>query len=92
MFGEGFRQGRPVLSKVSLRDQLVALGMPLAFGDAADFSGVSTAEKLQIGAVLHQAFIAVDEEGTEAAAATAVVGRAGSAAPAGKALVVDRPA
>lgn len=76
---------------VSLKDQLSALGMPLAFGDDADLSGITTAEKLQIGAVLHQAFVAVDEEGTEAAAATAVVGRAGSAQPLGKSIVVDRP-
>ena len=78
-------------TSVSLKEQLAALGMPLAFTGDADFSGITTAEQLHIGAVLHQAFIAVDEEGTEAAAATAVVGRAGSARPEGKALVVDRP-
>ena len=78
-------------TSVSLADQLAALGMPLAFTDAADFSGITTAEPLQIAAVLHQAFIAVDEEGTEAAAATAVLGRAGSARPTGASLVADRP-
>ena len=75
---------------VSLEDQLSALGMPLAFSDQADFSGISTQQRLQIAAVIHQAFIAVDEEGTEAAAATAVVIRAVSA-PVGKTIVVDRP-
>ncbi|MFI5053828.1 MAG: serpin family protein [Acidimicrobiia bacterium] len=77
-------------TRVSLKDQLSALGMPLAFSDGADFSGISTEEKLQIAAVVHQAFIAVDEEGTEAAAATAVVGRTLSRRM-GKALLVDRP-
>jgi serpin B len=57
-----------------LADHLSAMGMPLAFDpDRADFSGMTPDETLYIKAVLHQAFIAVDEEGTEAAAATAVV-------------------
>ncbi|MGE0708982.1 MAG: serpin family protein [Planctomycetota bacterium] len=56
----------------NLTEVLPALGMPLAFDPAkADFQGIS-ADKLWIGAVLHKAFIAVDEQGTEAAAATVV--------------------
>ncbi len=47
------------------------LGMPTAFTDRADFGGMSS-EPLQIGSVRHEAFIAVDENGTEAAAATDV--------------------
>ena len=58
---------------------LGAMGMPTAFTDSADFSGMTTEEKLLIGAVIHQANITVDEAGTEAAAATAVVMRATSA-------------
>jgi serpin B len=53
----------PVLRQLGIRD---------AFTGAADFSGITTAEPLQINAVAHQAYIDVDEQGTEAAAATAV--------------------
>lgn len=60
-------------SEFSLADMLSAMGMPAAFTNDADFSGMTTAEKLFISAVIHKAFVAVDEEGTEAAAATAVV-------------------
>jgi serine protease inhibitor len=66
-------------SKLGLADALAALGMPLAFDPGtADFSGMTTQEKLYISAVIHQANIAVDEKGTEAAAATAVVMTAGA--------------
>lgn len=76
-----------------LGETLKAMGMPLAFdGDKADFSGMTEAEKIWIGAVLHKAFIAVDEEGTEAAAATLVM-LAGRAAPSAEPVVVhaDHP-
>ncbi len=56
-----------------LRSVLQGLGMPSAFDPGrADFSGI-LADPLMIGAVLQQAFVSVDEKGTEAAAATAVV-------------------
>jgi serpin B len=59
---------------------LKAMGMPAAFdGRLADFSGITDEKPLFIGAVLHKAFVAVDEAGTEAAAATVVMMRAGSA-------------
>ncbi|MBN2565208.1 MAG: serpin family protein [Candidatus Eisenbacteria bacterium] len=52
---------------------LQALGMRDAFtGGKADFSGMTELNDLVIGPVFHKAFVAVDEEGTEAAAATAV--------------------
>jgi serpin B len=60
-------------SEFSLRDTLAAMGMPIAFTGAADFSGMTGGRDLQIAEVIHKAFVSVDEAGTEAAAATAVV-------------------
>jgi serpin B len=56
-----------------LKKTLVAMGMPLAFSGAADFSGITGNRDLFIADVVHKAFVSVDEAGTEAAAATAVV-------------------
>ena len=69
------------------------LGVTDAFGDDADFSGITDAEPLRIGAVVHKAYIDVDEHGTEAAAATAIVmaGMAAFRAPPPVTMVVDRP-
>ena len=58
--------------EVSLNDTLEALGMGIAFGSGADFSGMGPS--LFISKVKHKTFVEVNEEGTEAAAVTAVVG------------------
>jgi serpin B len=67
-------------SDFNLNETLTAMGMPDAFNpDLADFSGMldpaslPDAEKLFISDVLHKAFVKLDESGTEAAAATAVI-------------------
>jgi serpin B len=54
----------------SLNDTLAAMGMTEAFTDRADFSGMDGGRDLFISAVFHKAFVEVNEEGTEAAAAT----------------------
>ena len=59
-------------SEFSLKDTLAEMGMPIAFSGAADFSGMTGNRELFISDVIHKAFVAVDEAGTEAAAATAV--------------------
>ena len=74
-----------------LATALKELGMSLAFSPAGDFSGISTQERLAISKVIHEANIDVDEKGTEAAAATAVVMGDVAAPVEPIAVHVDRP-
>jgi len=76
----------------SLVDDLKALGMREAFSTHADFTRMTDEERLMITAVLHKAFIAVDEAGTEAAAATvAMMAPTGIDMTEPKQFVADRP-
>lgn len=59
-------------TKYFMKETLVNMGMPTAFTEVADFSGMTGMRDLFIDFVIHQAYVKVDEEGTEAAAATAV--------------------
>ncbi len=80
-------------TQASLKDALKEMGMPIAFDAGfADFSAMSPDGKdLYIQDVIHEAFIAVDEDGTEAAAATAVIVGETSAPVDVVELTVDRP-
>ena len=60
-------------SEFSLAGTLAGMGMTDAFSMAADFSGMTGNDELFIKDVVHKAFVSVDEAGTEAAAATAVI-------------------
>ena len=74
-------------SEFSLDQTLAEMGMPDAFGAGADFSGMTGTKELWISKVVHKAFVSVDETGTEAAAATAVVVRESEPTL----VTVDRP-
>jgi serpin B len=68
-------------SKFGLNDVLQSMGMTDAFSDRADFTGMTRRRDLFISAVIHQAYVDVNEEGTEAAAATGVTMKALSVGP-----------
>jgi serpin B len=60
-------------SQFNLKETLMQMGMKEPFSNFADFSGMTDANDLKIDEVIHKAFIEVNETGTEAAAATAVI-------------------
>ena len=68
-------------TKYFMGDTLSLMGMPIAFSSGADFSGMNGIKQLFISNVIHQAYVKVDEKGTEAAAATAVVMKDTAAMP-----------
>jgi serpin B len=77
-------------SGFSLKDALTTLGMADAFADA-DFSGMDGRKDIVIDDVYHKAFVAVDEKGTEAAAATGVVMRLTAVLTPAPQVKFDRP-
>ena len=78
-------------SEFSLKDTLAEMGMPVAFSGAADFSGMTGESELFISDVVHKAFVAVDEAGTEAAAATAVIMELTAVPELPVEVTIDRP-
>ncbi len=79
-------------TKYILNNTLSEMGMPSAFSDSiADFSGMTGFKGLFITHVVHKAFVAVDEEGTEAAAATGVGMGITSVPPPATPFIVDHP-
>ena len=68
-------------TQYGLSGTLAAMGMPTAFTGLADFSGMDGTRNLYISDVIHDAFVNVDEQGTEAIAATVVGMSMGAIAP-----------
>ena len=81
-FGASFDLTR-TLTQMGMRDAFRFL--------AADFSGIDGGRSLFLSAVIHKALVRVDEKGTEAAAATAVIGMRGGAPARPVAFTADRP-
>jgi len=76
-------------SEFDLKDVLKTMGMPIAFSkEGADFSGMTGSKNIYIAEVMQKGFVAVDKSGTEAAAATFVIGKFISATPS---VTVNRP-
>ncbi|RAK01900.1 serpin B [Larkinella arboricola] len=71
-----------------LNDALSQMGMPTAFTDGANFTGISTKQGLKVSYVKQNTFVAVDEKGTEAAAVTSIGVEVTSMPPS---LICDRP-
>jgi serpin B len=78
-------------SEFELVEVLASMGMPDAFSTKADFSGMSGNKDLFISAVVHKAYVEVNEEGTEAAAATGVGMKLTSVAPPPPVFKADHP-
>jgi serpin B len=76
---------------IKLSAILQSMGMSIAFSGLADFSGIDGIGGLYIGDVFHKAFVSVDEQGTEAAAATAVIVEVRCALPPPLVFQVNRP-
>lgn len=77
--------------EIKLNDVLSDMGMGIAFGSSADFTGINRGGGLRIDYVKHKSFIEVNEEGTEAAAVTIVAIERTSAGPSKTYFHVNRP-
>jgi serpin B len=75
----------------SLEAVLTRLGMGAAFGSSADFSAMDGTRSLAISEVVHKAFVAIDEAGTEAAAATAVSMATSAPVTSPRVVTLDHP-
>jgi serpin B len=76
----------------TLNDELKAMGMGIAFSDFADFTRISQDGGLAVSRVLHKTFVEVNEEGTEAAAVTAIeIIETSAEEPAKRYMTIDRP-
>ena len=78
-------------SEFSLAQTLAEMGMPVAFSANADFSGMTGNRDLSIDEVIHKSFVSVDEAGTEAAAATAVIMKLTATPGMPVDVTIDRP-
>jgi serpin B len=78
-------------TRLEIRDALSDLGMPTAFSDRADFTGMREMGGIALSAVIHEAVVQIDEEGTVAAAATGVAINFSSAPATPIPFLVDRP-
>ncbi|WP_319478994.1 serpin family protein [uncultured Draconibacterium sp.] len=77
--------------EITLNDVLADMGMGVAFGDGADFTGINKGGGLKIDYVKHKTFIEVNEKGTEAAAVTIVAIVVTSVGPQNMQFNVNRP-
>lgn len=75
----------------TLNNELIDLGLGLAFTDSADFTGINKNGGLKISRVKHKTFVEVNEEGTEAAAVTSVVMELTSVGPNTNTFIIDHP-
>lgn len=75
----------------TLNNELIDLGLGLAFTDSADFTGINKNGGLKISRVKHKTFVEVNEEGTEAAAVTSVVLGVTSVGPNTNTFIIDHP-
>lgn len=75
----------------TLNNELIDLGLGLAFTDSADFTGINKNGGLKISRVKHKTFVEVNEEGTEAAAVTSVGMETTSVGPNTNTFIIDHP-